>query len=268
MKTLVCMKQVLDPDVSARDYQIDPEKKEAKVGGANLVTDIFSENALETALQLRQANPGEITALCYGGEKGEDVLRKALAMTADHAVLVQRQGNTNPDPATVAKVLAAAINKLGAFDLILVGRESGDWGVGQTGGLLAAELGLPYLSLVDRIEPAGTGLRLRRQTDVGFEMAECAPPALLTITNSESNVPRIPKTRDVMMSYRKPLQKWSVADLGLDAAAIGDARSFYEVVELYVPKKDVKCEFVEGDSLEDKVAAFARKVAEVVNAVG
>ena len=159
MKTLVCMKQVLDPDVPARDFQIDPERKEAKVGSANLVTDIFSENALETALQLRQAHPGEITALCYGGEKGEDVLRKALAMTADHAVLVQRQGNTNPDPETVAKVLAAAIRKLGAFDLILVGRESGDWGVGQTGGLLAAELGLPYLSLVDRIEPAGTGLR-------------------------------------------------------------------------------------------------------------
>jgi electron transfer flavoprotein beta subunit len=268
MKTLVCMKQVLDPDVPARDFQIDPEKKEAKVGAANLVTDIFSENALETALQLRQADPGEITALCYGGEKGEDVLRKALAMTADHAVLVERQGNTNPDPETVAKVLAAAIKKLGAFDLILVGRESGDWGVGQTGGLLAAELGFPYLSLVDRIEPAGGGLRLRRQTDVGFEVAECAPPVLLTITNSESNVPRIPKTRDVMMSYRKPLQKWSVADLGLDAAAAGDGRSFYEVVELYVPKKDVKCEFVEGDSLEDKVAAFARKVAEVVNAVG
>jgi electron transfer flavoprotein beta subunit len=268
MKTLVCMKQVLDPDVPARDFQIDPEKKEARQGGANLVTDIFSENALETALQLKAAHPGEITALCYGGEKGEDVLRKALAMTADHAVLVSRQGNTNPDPATVAKVLAAAIKKLGAFDLILVGRESGDWGVGQTGGLLAAELGLPYLSLVDRIEAVGSGLRLRRQTDTGFETAECAPPALLTITNSESNVPRIPKTRDVMMSYRKPLTKWSVADLGLDAAATADGRSFYEVVELFVPKKDVKCEFVEGETLDDKVAAFARKVAEVVNAVG
>jgi electron transfer flavoprotein beta subunit len=268
MKTLVCMKQVLDPDVPARDFQIDPEKKEARQGGANLVTDIFSENALETALQLRTASPGEITALCYGGEKGEDVLRKALAMTADHAVLVSRQGNTNPDPATVATVLAAAIKKLGAFDLILVGRESGDWGVGQTGGLLAAELGLPYLSLVDRIEPNGSGLRLRRQTDVGFEVAECQPPVLLTITNSESNVPRIPKTRDVMMSYRKPLTKWSVGDLGLDAAATADGRSYYEIAELYVPKKDVKCEFVEGDTLEDKVAAFARKIAAVVNAVG
>ncbi|HVR30013.1 MAG TPA: electron transfer flavoprotein subunit beta/FixA family protein, partial [Thermoanaerobaculia bacterium] len=106
------------------------------------------------------------------------------------------------------------------------------------------------------------------QTDVGFEIAECAPPVLLTITNSESNVPRIPKTRDVMMSYRKPLQKWRLADLGLDGAALGDGRSGYEVVDLYVPKKDVRCEFVEGDSLEDKVGAFARKVAEVVNAVG
>lgn len=268
MKTLVCLKQILDPDLPARDFQIDPEAKEARQGSANLVTNIFCENALETALQLRERTGGEVTALCYGGEKGEDVLRKALAMTADHAIYVQREGSSNPDPGTVARVLAAAIRKAGEFDLILVGRESGDWGVGQTGGLLAEELGVPSLSLVDDIQVQDGTLRVRRQTDVGFEVAEGAPPALLTITNSESNVPRIPKTRDVMMSFRKPLTSWSLADLGLDDEETKAGKSTYEVAELFVPTKEVQCEFVEGDSIEEKVSAFATKVAAVVNSVG
>lgn len=268
MKIVVCMKQVLDPDLPARDFQIDTENREAKRGSANLVADIFCENALETALQLRESSGGEITALCYGGDEAEDVLRKALAMTADHAVLVSREGNAKPDAGTVAKVLAASIRKLGDCDLVLLGRESADWGVGQTGGLVAEELGLPFLSLVDEIRADGEGLRMRRQTDVGFEVATSTPPVVLTITNQEANVPRIPKTRDVMMSYRKPLTQWSLADLGLDGEEIRSATAFYEVVDLLVPTKEVRCEFVEGDSLEEKVEAFARQVANVVESVG
>lgn len=266
MRTLVCLKQILDPDLPARDFQIDAESREAKQGSANLVTNIFCENALETALQLRDRMGGEITALCYGGEKAEDVLRKALAMTADNAALVSREGVSNPDSLAVAKVLAAAIRKLGDFDLILVGRESGDWGVGQTGGLLAEELGMPCLTLVDQIEADGEGLRLRRQSDVGFEIAECSSPVVATITNHEANVPRIPKTRDVMMSYRKPLTQWTHADLELDNEVAG-GRSYYEVVDLFVPTKDIECEFVEGDDLNERVASLAGKLSAVADAV-
>ena len=268
MKILVCMKQILDPELPARDFQIDPERLEARQGNASLVTNIFCENALETALQLRAQSGGEITALCYGGEKAEDTLRKALAMTADHAVLVQREGATNPDPAAVAKVLAAAIGKLGGFDLVLLGRESGDWGVGQTGGLLAEELGLPCLTLVDSIEVADGGLRLQRQSDVGVSIAEASTPVVLTITNAGHNVPRIPKTRDVMMSYRKPLTSWSLADLELDSDDIRQGDSYYEVVELFVPTKNIQCELVEGDDLDQKVGELARRIADVVSSVG
>ena len=268
MKTLVCMKQILDPDLPARDFQIDGEKMEARQGSANLVTNIFCENALETALQFREQSGGEITALCYGGEKAEDTLRKALAMTADHGVLVSREGATNPDPGAVAKVLATAINKLDGFDLVLVGRESGDWGVGQTGGLLAEELGLASLSWVDEIAIEGDDLRVRRQTDVGFEVALAQMPVVLTITNSEANLPRIPKTRDVMMSYRKELTLWSLADLGLDNEEIRSATAVYEVVDLFVPTKEAHCEFVEGDGIEERVTDFAQRISDVVASVG
>lgn len=265
MKILVCLKQILDPDLPTRDFQVDAEKKEAKRGGANLVTNIFCENALETALKFREAHGGEITALCYGGSEAEDTLRKALAMTADHAVIVTQEGPGNPDPGSVSRVLAGAVRHLGGFDLVLVGRESGDWGVGQTGGLLAEELGVPSLSLVDSIAPENGGLKVRRQSDVGFEVAVTALPCVLTITNNEGNLPRIPKTRDVMMSYRKPLTTLTLGDLGVDA---GSGRDFYEVVDLFIPTKNVKCEFVEGDDLAAKVGALAKRISEIAASVG
>lgn len=268
MNILVCLKQILDPEIPARDFRIDAGRREAERGAANLVTNIFCENALETALQFRERNgDANITVLSYGEPSVEDSLRKALAMKADRAALVLSEGNHNPDPLTVARVLAAAIRKLDAFDLIMTGREAGDWGAGQTGGLLAEELGLPCVSFVDSIAREGSALRLKRQTDTGWEMVEAEPPVVITITNDEHNVPRIPKVRDVMMSYRQPLTKWTLDELGIDASEARAGNNYYEVAELFIPQKETSCEFVKGDTLDEKVEAFARRIVEVTSAL-
>ena len=218
MNIIVCIKQILDPEIPARDFRVDSAKREAERGGANLVTNIFCENALETALQFREAHGGKITAMTCGPEGAEDVLRKALALRADDAVLVVNDAAENPDPLFVAQALAAGIRKLGAFDVVMVGREAGDWGAGQTGGLLAEELGVPCISFAETFEPAAAPgkVQVKRQTDSGWELFESSTPLVVTITNHDKNVPRIPKTRDVMQSYRKPLTKWTLAELGID----------------------------------------------------
>jgi electron transfer flavoprotein beta subunit len=268
MNILVCLKQILDPEIPARDFRVDPFKREAERGSANLVTNIFCENALETALQLRErVGTVKITALSYGAPSAEDSLRKALAMKADAAALVVNDGHTNPDPLTTARVLAAAITKLGTFDLIMVGREAGDWGAGQTGGLIAEELGLPCVSFVDRIDSANGTLRLKRQTDTGWEVLEAVPPVVLTVTNDEHNVPRIPKVRDVMMSYRQPLTTLTLDELGIEADEARAGNTFYEVADLSIPQKETRCEFVDGDTLDEKVEAFARRIIEVTAAL-
>ena len=264
MNILVCLKQILDPEVPARDFRVDAARREAEQGSANLVTNIFCENALETALQLRErAGDAKITVLSYGRPTAEDSLRKALAMKADAAALIINESEGTPDPLAVARVLAAAIRKLGEFDLVMTGREAGDWGAGQTGGLLAEELGLPCVSFVDTIEAAGGALRLKRQTDTGWEMFEATPPIVVTITNDEHNVPRIPKVRDVMMSYRQPLTKFTLSDLGLAAGG----NDYYEVAELFIPRKETRCDFVSGDTLDEKVEAFARRIVEVTRSM-
>ena len=269
MNIIVCLKQILDPEIPVRDFRVDAEKREAVRGNANLVTNIFCENALETALQFREKSGADvkITALVFGADSAEDSLRKALAMKADNAVLVANDGATNPDPLAVAQVLAAAIRKLGSFDLVMVGRESGDWGVGQTGGLLAEELGVSSVSFVDQIERNGDGLLLKRQTDNGWERVEAKTPLVVTITNNDQNVPRIPKTRDIMMSSRQPITKLTLEDIGVNAAEIRSGGSYYEIVELAIPVKDINCEFVSGDTLEQEVEQLAQKIIEVTRAL-
>lgn len=268
MNILVCLKQILDPEIPARDFRVDAVRREAEQGSANLVTNIFCENALETALQLRESAGGaKITVLSYGRPTAEDSLRKALAMKADAAALVLDEGGATPDPLAAARVLAAAIRRLGPFDLVMVGREAGDWGAGQTGGLVAEELGLPCVSFVDRIEAADGKLRLKRQTDTGWEVLEAVPPIVVTMTNDEHNVPRIPKVRDVMMSYRQPLTKLTPDDLGLPADEARAGNAYYEVAELFIPQKETRCEFVTGDTLDEKVDAFARRIVEVTRAL-
>jgi electron transfer flavoprotein beta subunit len=246
MNILVCMKQIPDPEIPARDFRL------AEIGSMNQVPDVFSENALETALQLG----GRITALAFGAANAEDTLRKALAMKAEAAALViDDGGNANPDPLAVAQVLAAAARKLGSFDLILTGRESGDWGAGQTGALLAEELGLPCVSFVDTISPRDGGVRLRRQTESGFETVEAQTPCVLTITNADHNVPRIPKVRDVMAAHRQALTTFTLADLGVDMT-----NRWYDVVELSIPTKETVCELLTVDELAQRLQEIAAAV--------
>jgi electron transfer flavoprotein beta subunit len=278
MNILVCMKQILDPEVPARDFRIDANGREAERGSASLVTNIFCENALETALQFRPSD-ARITVLTYGPASAEETLRKALAMKADAAAHVLREDDGAPaDPLHAARVLAAAIRKLApltpalsppsgervleervrAFDLILTGREAGDWGAGQTGALLAEELGLPCIAFADTLSLDGARLRVRRQTEWGWELFEAETPVVVTITNDEHNVPRIPKVRDVMLAHRQPITQFTLADLGAS-----DQNDYYEVAELFIPKKESACELVAGDTLDAKVDVLARRLVEV-----
>lgn len=252
MNILVCMKQILDPEIPARDFRIDPERKEAEQGAASLVTNIFCENALETALQFRESHQpdAKITVLSFGPESAEDTLRKALAMKADAAALVV--GDEKTDPLTTARILAAAIRKLGSFDLILTGREAGDWGAGQTGLLLAEELALPCIAFADSITTADGKLRVKRQTESGWEVFEALPPVVVTITNDEHNVPRIPKVRDVMLAHRQPLTQWTASELG-----VSTANEYYEVAELSIPQKETKCEIVSVEVFAERLVAMA-----------
>src|SRR5712692_5016840 len=143
MNLVVCLKQILDPEIPARDFRVDQVKREAERGGATLVTNIFCENALETALQFRERiGSGEITVLSFGPATAEDSLRKALAMKADSVALVLNDGHPHPDPLTVARVLAAASARNGCGSAV------------PTKTAAVAQVSAPTISA--RVQPAPT----------------------------------------------------------------------------------------------------------------
>lgn len=261
MKIIVCMKQILDPEVPTSKFTLDAEQKAAARNNTPLVTNIFDEHALEVALQLRESvGEGEITLLSIGPRSAEDVLRKGLAMKADDAVLIACDNLLELNPLAVAKVLAVAIKKLDGFDLVLCGRESGDWNSGHVGGMLAEEIGLPYVPFVASIEEAGANLRLRAQTDDGWDIVEARRPVLATITNHESNVPRIRKIRDVILASRREVKTWAISTLGIDAAAFNQPHTRGDPPFLFIPVKKGTCEFPEQDSPHEKVSWLCERL--------
>lgn len=253
LNILVCIKQVLDQEIPPRAFRVDREARRPQVPGAALVASIFDANALEVGLKLREAAGGSVTALSLGPKTAEEVLRKALAVTADQAVLLCDEAFGALDPAGVATAIAAAARRLEA-DVVLTGRQAGDVEHGQTGGMIAEALGWPCVSFVSQLGPEGDGLRLRREVEDGHVVMEARPPLVATITNAPSNQLRLAKVRDVMMAHRKPITAWTAADLGVAPA---DLQPRVEMVDLFIPEKESHCEFVEDGQ------ALARRLREL-----
>ncbi len=268
MNILVCLKQILDPEVPVRDFSIDASGLQANPACANQVTNIFCENALETALKIRDLHGGTITILSLGPKSVEDSLRKGLAMKADEAYMILNETGQIPDSAATAKALAQCIGKLEAFDLILTGRESGDWGAGQTGGLLAEELGLPFTAFVDEISQEGDDrLILRQQTDSGWQTFSAPKPVVVSITNSDHNLPRIPKTRDIILANRKTVTTFTLEDLEVSPDELSQNQHKARVRKLSIPEEKSDCEFIDGDTTEEKIQILADKIATIARAV-
>jgi electron transfer flavoprotein beta subunit len=178
------------------------------------------EYVLEAALRLRDGGMDlAITLLAMAGAVGPDVLRKGLAMGADDAFLVTDPALEGTCAAGTMRVLAAALRRL-EYDLVLAGADSSDGGGGVVPAGVAALLGLPYLSYASTIEPVGDRVRIRRISPTGYDLLEAPMPALVVGTQLLGE-PRYPTLRGIMGARSKTITTWSMADLGLDPAAVG-----------------------------------------------
>lgn len=259
MNIVVCLKQILDPEMAAKDFKIDSNNKPV-TGNVKMVIDSFAENSLEVALQLREKSGGSITALCVGDKPAEEALRRALGLTVDKAVRVWDPSWAELDAGAVAHILAKAIEKIGGADLILLGRQAGDIERGLVGPMLAEELNLACTTLAYNGEEAGGGLRLKCETDGGYVMVESRLPAVVTITSNETNVPRLAKVKDLMMASRKPIDVFGSADLSLDSARISPSTNLQE---LFIPVLNSTCELIEGDGGPELAMNLSKRLLEL-----
>ena len=240
MKIAVCVKHV--PEGHAR---IDPGSKRLDRSGEGALNH-FDANAVEEALRLKGDGEGEVVVLSMGPEKAADSLRKALAMGADRAVLVSDEAAAGADLLATSRVLAAALEREGA-DLVLFGQQAEDADGAVLWAAVAERLRRPVVSQAAEVTLAEGGMRVKRQTEFGYDIIEAPLPAVLAVSDA-INEPRYPSLKGIMGAKKKPFETLSLADLGVDAGAAGEAGSKTEVLGLGDPPARADARKIEGDA--------------------
>ncbi|EYR63772.1 electron transfer flavoprotein subunit beta [Actinotalea ferrariae CF5-4] len=229
MKIVVCVKHV--PDVQADRRFTDDGLVDRTQGDGTL--NELDENAVEAALALAEAHGGEVVALTMGPADAEDAVRRALQMGADQAVHVQDDALAGSDVFATAAVLAAAVRRLGEdapVDLVVTGMAALDGLMSVVPSLLAAELGTSQATLAAELAVEDGAVRVRRDLDDATEVVRAPLPAVVSVTD-QSNQPRYPNFKGIMAARKKPVTTWSLADLGVDAGAVGAAGARTRVLQ-------------------------------------
>jgi electron transfer flavoprotein beta subunit len=259
MKIVVCVKIVVDPEAPVSTFKVDEAaNKIMPMKGIPPVLNPYDENALEAALRIKDSQKGStITVLSLGKSLPRPIVRKALATGADDLVVVEDESCEDLDSNTTANLLAAALKKMGAFDLILCGREAADSDSGQVGVGIAEILGIPSVTLAGKVEAQDNKIKVERIMPDGSEVIECALPALVTVS-SEIGTIRTAALAGIMAAQKKPMKAMTLKDLGMTTAQFKKTT----LVKLFQPVREGKCEVVPGATPEEAAANLAAKLKE------
>jgi electron transfer flavoprotein beta subunit len=236
MRIIVPIKQTLDP--TGLTFRRDKERM--FVNREEYIVEPGSMAAIEAALQVK-GDDDQVVALSMGEPRADDALREALAMGCDVAYLLSDGAFKHADISVTARILTAAIARLGGADLVVTGRESGDTGAGQMGPRLAGALGYAQVTDVYALAADGQALRATRRWGDGYATVETSLPAVVTVA-PEAFPPRYAHGARIMNAYREwDVLVWTAEDLELDAAALSPLLAFRG--ESYPPPLEVGEQF-------------------------
>ncbi len=260
MEILVCAKRV--PDTSENEIELNSAGNDIQRDDLVYSINESDNYAVEEALQITGKVGGHVTVVTVGGEDDEEILRREMAMGANHGVLISDDAFNGSDGKGIATILKAFVQK-GNYDLILTGIQAED-GAAQVGGMLAAMLDYPFASLVNSIEVLDGGkLKISREIEGGNrEMNEIDLPCVLSIQTG-INEPRYVGMRGIRQVASVPIPTPSISELGIDPATVGSSAAKVKRVDYFVPALGKGAEMLQG-SREENIA----KLIEVVAAKG
>jgi electron transfer flavoprotein beta subunit len=243
MKIIVCIKQVVAGDQLRFHPQTHSLVRTTECSSMNPF-DLF---ALEMAIQLKREHSGSITVLTMGPTISEEVLREALALGADRAILLSDPRFAASDTMATSYVLGMGIRKIGPFDLILCGMRTADSDTAQVGPQLAEELDLVHVTGVENVQRTTNLFRVERVSDGFREILEVSAPALFTIASKGIvHLPSLVKIQEAFTKYS--IESWNLEDLNADPAKVGMAGSGTWVERLVPIAPQKSCAFFEGDT--------------------
>jgi electron transfer flavoprotein beta subunit len=242
VKVVVCVKEV--PDASA-PKRIDPQsyRLDRSVPGA---LNEFDTHAIEEGLRLKETGgEGEVVTVLMGPERAADSLRKALALGADRAVHVVDEALAGSDLVATSKALAKAVEREEP-GLVLFGQQAGDSDGAVLWAAVADRLSLPVVSQAASLEIADSKVKVKRQTEYGYDVIEAPTPCVVAVSDA-INEPRYPSLKGIMGAKKKPQDTVTVAELGLDSSEVGEAGSRTEVYALGEPPPRGDSKRIEDD---------------------
>ena len=243
MNILVFVKQVPDTEtrILLRDNAVD-------TASVKWIANPYDEFAIEEALRIRERlGQGKVTVVSLGPDRVKEAIKYALSLGADEGVHVKGDPVALWDPLAVATVLAAAARKLG-FDLILTGKQGVDYDWSQAGIILAELLDLPHVSVVVSLEvdPGAKRGKAKREVEGGAELVEFELPAVITAQKG-LNEPRYASLKGIMAVKKKVIPEWTLSDLGVDPAAVGESAASVRFVEFSLPPPRQAGRILEGE---------------------
>lgn len=244
MNILVFMKQTFDTEarIVIKDGQVSDQD-------VTYVINPYDEYAVEEAIKLKEAaGDGNVTVICIGPDRAEESLRKALAMGADDAVLIDAPADA--DEYVLSELLAAACRQR-EYDLILAGNLSVDTGAGQVAVRVAELLGMPHVGTIVKLEVSGGSATVERDAEGDTEIVQVNLPALFTAQQG-LNEPRYPSLPGIMRAKKKPLDRVSAADLGVDASPRTKVES------VFAEEQDRRREMIGGSAAEAAAALVGK----------
>ena len=212
MKVLVPVKRVIDANVKVR---VKADQTGVETANVKMAMNPFCEIAVEEAVRMKEAGTAsEVVIVSAGAAQAQETIRTGLAMGADRGVLIESE--VALEPLAVAKLLKAVAEKEGA-DLVLMGKQAIDGDNNQTGQMLAALLGWPQGTFISKLEKNDSGIKVTREVDGGLEILDLKMPAVLTV-DLRLNEPRYASLPNIMKAKKKPIDRFSPEDLGVDVS--------------------------------------------------
>ncbi|HWQ79772.1 MAG TPA: electron transfer flavoprotein subunit beta [Anaerovoracaceae bacterium] len=252
MKIIVCVKQV--PDTN--EVKIDPVKGTLIREGVPSILNHDDANALEEALRIKDQYPDtHITVITMGPPQARETLQECVAMGADDAILLSDRILGGSDTWATSNALAAAVRKLGDYDIIFTGRQAIDGDTAQVGPQLAEKLGLPQVSYVAEFSMNGREITVKRALENGYEILKLKTPCLLTAIK-ELNCPRYMSVRGIYKAAKFDIKTWNAADIGVDPTTVGLQASPTNVYKSFTPVKKGKGVIIAGDSEKETAGSF------------
>ena len=262
MNIIVCVKEIIDPELPPDNFKIDPTRN---IGlcpdSVPLVINPFDEQAVEAALRIKDSSGAKITILSLGNKLHREVVKKPLTMGADELILLEDDAYADGDSWSTANVLALAIKKIGNYDLILCGRQAADWDAGQVGLGIAEILGLPVVTLARKIEIVDGKAIVERVIPDGYETIEVILPALVTVSN-ELGQARYAILERIIESIKITPTIWKPKDIGIEPRETGSEGRRLKLLRLFQPVREGKCEMIEGDTVEEATVNLALRLRE------